>query len=456
MIRYDLKTVAAITGGTVIGDESKVIEGAAFDSRTVQNGNLFVPIIGTRVNGHDYVAPLYEKGQIAASLWRRDQENRPEGVDLVVVENVEEAFRALAAAYRRTLQTVIIGITGSSGKTSTKDIISSVLAVKYKVHKTFANQNNELGVPLTVCSIDQDDDYAVIEMGISEIGEMDMLADLVRPDLTVITNIAPAHIMNFHDMDTIVKQKCTINKNLTSGRCYYAVDAYGLDDYIRNYQRDIQRTAYGFGPRATFQVVGFHFEDFGMSFEMADGTTYRLPVLGRHQITNALSAIAIARDIGMSQSEIQLGLDNVTLTPHRLQIRKIGQATIIDDCYNSNPGSLAASLELLTGYQKEVKKAVVLGDMLELGENERELHANVADSVDFGNFQEIYLYGPLMKSLADRLTEEGIECHHYEDRDALKHDLEHLLDTYCIILFKASNGMKFIDLIRDLEANHEN
>lgn len=450
MIDYSLGRIAEVTGGRLIGDPDVVINGIELDSRKVNNENLFVPIKGERVDGHGFVKGLFENG-LKASFWQADHLEYPEG-NLIIVDDVVAAISKLARNYRDDINAKIIGVTGSSGKTSTKDMIASVLSVRYKTHKTMGNQNNEIGVPLTLLSMDRDDQFGVVEMGISDLNEMEPLVEIVHPDYTVITNISPAHILKFKTIDTIVEQKCQINCQLGNGICFYANEAYGLKKHISSQNLTNKPVSYGFDEDADIRITSSRFGEEGMEFTVnVYGGLFKLPILGRHQIINACCAIAIARMLGYNAEDIQKGLDEVKLTPHRLQLRIIKDSTIIDDTYNSNPGSLTAALELLSEYDESFEKTAVLGDMLELGDESDKLHSSIADKVDFRNFKNTFLFGEEMKNLHDHLDEMGIENRYYYDRDELVKDLKQIMKDNSIILFKASNGLRFYDLIDQLE-----
>lgn len=450
MIDYSLGRIAEVTGGQLIGDPEIRINGIEIDSRKAENDNLFVPIKGERVDGHDFVKGLFEKG-LKASLWQKDHEDYPQG-NLIIVDDVVSAIQKLARNYRDDIKAKIIGVTGSSGKTSTKDMIASVLSVKYRTHKTMGNQNNEIGVPLTLLSMDRNDDFGVVEMGISDMNEMEPLVEIVHPDYTVITNISPAHILKFKTIDAIVEQKCQINCELGNGICFFANEAYGLKKQIASQHLQNKPVSYGFDEDADVRITSSRFGEEGMEFTVnCYDYEFRLPILGRHQIINACSSIAIARMLGYTADEIQQGLDQVKLTPHRLQVRIIKDSTIIDDTYNSNPGSLTAALELLSQYDESFEKTAVLGDMLELGDESANLHASIADKINFRCFANVLLYGEEMKNLHEHLNDMGISNSYYSDRNELVKDLKQIMKDNSIILFKASNGLRFYDLIDELE-----
>ena len=449
MRNYTLEEIASAVNGKVYGDPRAVINGVEIDSRDAREGEIFVPFKGARVNGHSFVRGLCERG--IASFWQQGEEGRPEG-NIIEVDDTLKAIQKLAAHYRQSLNCRIIGVTGSSGKTSTKDMLSAVLAEKYRVHKTFGNKNNEIGVPLTILSIEDRDEIAVVEMGISDFGEMDDLVDIVRPDYTVVTSIAPAHIMNFLTLDNIAAQKARINRDLKYGSCVYNGEAYGLKKAIKSY--DIRSFSYGYQEDCDWQIRDVEMHEAGMSFRIRGiDETFSLPVLGRHQVLNAAASIILALDFGLTAGEINKAFSKLQLTPHRHQLRKIREATVIDDCYNSNPGSLCAALELLSDYDERWHKTAVLGDMLELGPDSGRMHAAIAERIDFSRFENTLLFGEEMRNLHEKLNSQNIPNRWFADRQELKNEVEKLLKPCSIILFKASNGMKFIDLINELEGS---
>ncbi|MBQ1341032.1 MAG: UDP-N-acetylmuramoyl-tripeptide--D-alanyl-D-alanine ligase [Erysipelotrichaceae bacterium] len=456
MVKYTIGKIAEIVNGTLIGDPATEVEGVAIDSRLIKDNELFVPIKGERVDGHTFVEGLFDKG-IKVSFWQEGTEGMPENGSIILVKDNLKALQKLAAQYRKDLGIRIVGVTGSSGKTSTKDLIASVLAQKYRVLKTDGNKNNDIGVPLTLLSINSDIEVAVIEMGILDFGIMDNLVEMVRPDHTVITSIAPAHIMRFKTMDNIVQQKCLINKYLDEGICFYNHDTYGLADYLQIMNLKNRPVGYGFEDSSDVVIKPGKFDASGMTFCISTNQReeYSVPLLGRHQLLNSAAAVLVGKQFDLSYEQIRNGLQSVKLTPHRRQMIKINDSIVIDDTYNSNPGSLTASLEMLSGLETDYKKCVCLGDMLELGDNEAEFHASIADKVDFSVFSNIMLYGNLMKNLHERLENKNIDSDYYEDRNRLLEDLKVLLKERVIILFKASNGLRFMDLIRDLEVFYE-
>ncbi len=454
MINYSLKKIAQIVGGELIGDGKQIIRGVHYDSRLLKEDQMFAPFKGANTDGHLFVESLFAQG-IKASFWQKDcQLKKPVG-NLIIVEDVLVALQTLARYYRLTLDCKFIGITGSSGKTSTKDIVAAVLSTKYRTFKTIGNYNNKLGVPITLINMDDDVECAVIEMGIDDFGIMEMLVNMVEPDITVITSIGLAHVQQFLTLDNIVEQKCWINSRLKKdGCCYYAYDSYGVNDQLKKMRlSDNQIISYGFEKASDIMALKYSIEDKYTNFIVKHHpeTTFHLPILGRHQVLNGIAAIGIGERLGLSIEEIQTGFDKIELTPHRMQVKMINGAIIIDDTYNSNPSSLAASLETVIDYSDKYKKIVVIGDILELGENSLYLHANMANLIDFRMFDKIYLVGQQMKALYEKLKEDNIYCKHYNSALETADEIRQYLTKGNVIFFKASNGMKFAGLIEKLE-----
>ncbi len=454
MINYSLKKIAEIVNGELIGDGKQIVRGVHYDSRLLKEDQIFAPFKGVNTDGHLFVADLFSQG-IKASFWQKDcQLEKPEG-NLIIVDDVLEALQILARYYRLTLDCKFIGVTGSSGKTSTKDIIAAVLSTKYRTFKTIGNYNNKLGVPLTLINMDDDVECAVIEMGIDDFGIMEMLVEMVEPDITVITSIGLSHVQQFITLDNIVQQKCWINSRLKKdGVCYYSDDSYGVKDQLDKMGLTKEQIiSYGFKNTSDIIALKYSIEDKYTRFTVKQypEIVFQLPILGKHQVLNGLAAIGIAKRLGLNVEQIQKGFNKIELTAHRMQVKIINDAIIIDDTYNSNPSSLKASLETVVDYSDKYQKIVVIGDMLELGENSLALHADMADLIDFKMFDKIYLVGQQMKALYEKLIEKNIFSQHYNSALETADEIKQHLKKGNVIFFKASNGMKFAGLIDKLE-----
>lgn len=452
-MNYSLKEIADIIGGKLIGNEDVVVKGIAYDSRLIKEDQIFAPFVGEKTDGHKYVAELFSKG-IRASFWQQDCSlEMPKG-NLIVVDDVLSAIQLLAEKYRNSLKIPFIGITGSSGKTSTKDIIASTLSAKYKVYKTVGNHNNKLGVPMTLLNMDDTSEVAVIEMGIDDIGIMDQLVKMVKPDYTVITSIAPAHISQFKTIDKIVEQKCLINKYLPKdGCCFFNRSCYGVEKCLRQMNLQDRMKSFGFDDECDLSATDFKLEGKYSYFKVKQyrDFQFKIPILGKHQVGNALSAILVGQEFSMTAEEIQRGFEKIKLTPRRMELKEIKGNLIIDDSYNSNPVSLVASLECFAQYDKKYHKIVVIGDMLELGDNSAKLHKEIAEKIDCSQFDKIYLIGHEMKNLSEGLNEKKIDNYHFDNWNNCLELIKNDLRKDNIIFFKASNGMDFSGLIATLE-----
>ncbi len=452
-MNYTLKEIASIVGGRVIGNEHTVVNGISYDSRVIQKKQMFTPFVGEKVDGHKFVADLFAQG-IEASFWQEDCSLELPLGNLVIVKDVLKAIQTLAGYYRRQCSIPFIGVTGSSGKTSTKDIIAAMLSAKYKVYKTAGNHNNKLGVPMTVLNMNADAEVAVIEMGIDDIGIMDQLAEIVKPDYTVITSIAPAHIQQFKTIDKIIQQKCLINKYLPqNGYCFYNSDYPAVREQLIKMNLQKQIRSFGFDDTSDLQAVNYRLEQGGSYFQIKQypDFTFHLPVLGKHQVCNALAAISIGEKLQMTLQQMQQGLEKVELTSRRMQTKSVHNCLVIDDSYNSNPASLVASLNTFIEYDNRYHKIVVLGDMLELGNDSAKMHKDIADKVNFNEFEKIYLIGEKMKNLAAKLEQQQIKSLCFKDWKQAVPVLKGEIKKENIIFFKASNGMNFSGLISALE-----
>ncbi|MGI2328888.1 UDP-N-acetylmuramoyl-tripeptide--D-alanyl-D-alanine ligase [Planococcus sp. YIM B11945] len=418
------------------------VTGASINTRTLNPGDLFVPFRGEKVNGHQYVRQAIEAGA-SASLWQRDEPNPPSDLPLLIVDDCKIALQEMARAYRDELSTTFIGITGSNGKTSTKDLVASVLKPYFKVQKTQGNFNNELGMPLTILSLDTDTKFAVLEMGMSEFGEIQFLSELARPDYAIITNIGEAHMENLGSREGIAQAKFEITAGLeTHGKLFYDGDEPLLRPHVKNF---FQAVSFGFDEENELTVTDIKATENGSSF-MVSGiidAAFTIPVLGDHQVKNTLAAILIALEAGLSEEEIRKSLKDAALTDMRMQIipAKNG-ATFINDAYNAAPSSVKAALNFIRETTMKEDKWVVLGDMLELGDQEREYHEGLGKSIS-SELTGVCLYGPRMKWLHEKLelSFKGKLLWTESDYEPIITLLEENISADSIILVKGSRGM---------------
>ncbi|MDD6466617.1 MAG: UDP-N-acetylmuramoyl-tripeptide--D-alanyl-D-alanine ligase [Erysipelotrichaceae bacterium] len=455
MIDFTLQKVMQVVHATGMQniDANKQIDGVTIDSRNVDPNNLFIPLVGQRVNGHDFVIRTIQSGAVA-SLWENGQANPPKDVPLIFVEHTLDALQQLAKAYREELEATFIGITGSSGKTSTKDIVASVCAVGYQTQKTFGNRNNEIGLPLTILQIRRSTQVAVIEMGISDFHEMDLLTEIVKPHVAIITSISESHIDNFHEMIHTVEEKCKITKCLQpNGLFIYNADTPLLADYVKNHPIEQMSIAYG-KKDVPAKITGYRIHTGGLYFttNLFDGYEFYLPMLGEHQIYNAMSAIVCAVALGLEADEIQEGFRHIDLTGKRNEVKKIRESIVIDDTYNANPLSMVAALDTLSNYPLNIKKIAVLGDMFGLGEQAVELHRRIGREYHFKNIQELWVIGEYCALLADEVKVRNLPIliRQFTEKEDLYRALKEQTNSMSLILVKASRGMLLDELVTKL------
>lgn len=429
------------------------VTGVCIDSRSVQAGDLFVPFRGEQVNGHAFVNGAFERGAVAA-LWLKDEPNPPTDVPLLFVEDAELALQKMARSYRNELTCTVIGVTGSNGKTSTKDLLAGVLSPYFKVKKTEGNFNNELGLPLTLLTVEDDTEVAILEMGMSGFGEISFLSTLAAPQFAVITNIGEAHMQDLGSREGIAKAKFEIIDGLADdGTLLYDGDEPLLVDLVKG-QPSVHSVSFGY-EQADLTATGIESTDKGSSFTVSGQLEgqFTIPVYGAHQVKNSLAALLIAAKLGLTEAQIQESLAKTSLTDMRMQpVAGLNGSLLINDAYNAAPTSMRAAFRFMDETSVKSRKWLVLGDMLELGPDEQRYHEELAQDLKQLDLQGVALFGPRMKWLADQLTDAAFEVVWTADdptllADTVRPKLTH--DT--VVLFKGSRGMKLERIIEVLQ-----
>ncbi len=468
MKNMTLENIARACGGEYIGTEEKrqcEIRGAVIDSRLVEPGFLFIPIKGARVDGHDFIPSVFEKGALAVLSERRLYNA---AAPYILVESTEQAMKQIAKFYRQSLEIKVVGITGSVGKTSTKEMIASVLEQKYRVLKTEGNLNNEIGLPLTIFKIRDEHEVAVLEMGISEFGEMDRLADMAQPDVCVITNIGLCHLENLLTRDGILKAKTESFEHLAPD----GIAVLNGDDDKLSEKRIVNgkpAVFYGIDKEAkkivdedgekllvTKEVYATDVKAVGLTGTHAtihigeECFSVEIPIAGEHNVYNALAAVCVGRQLGLTMEEMKRGIESVRTIGGRSNLIETGGVTIIDDCYNANPVSMKASIDVLAGAPG--RKIAVLGDMGELGAKERELHAMVGRHFAGKHIDALFCTGTLSAELAKavRVCSPMTEVFELQDKKALMKELLIYRKSGDTILVKASHFMGFAEVVQAL------
>lgn len=426
-------------------------EGVVIDSRQVGKNYIFVAIKGERVDGHDFVRDVFEKDALAMIAERELDTDRP----YILVESSLEALKKLAAYYREGLDTKIVGITGSVGKTSTKEFVSSVLGQKYKVLKTEGNFNNEIGVPLTLFKIRDFHEVAVIEMGISDFGEMHRLSYMVRPDICVMTNIGLCHLENLGSRDGILKAKSEIFDfasrdavavlNMDDDKLYSVKEVknrkpvyYGMNRNADVYAESVEAN----GIYGTKAVIFLKKED--KKIEV------KIPLPGKHMVYNAMAAATVGEILGLGAEEIRQGIENIQSVGGRLHIIETEKYTIIDDCYNANPVSVRSSLDVLNN--AEERKVAILGDMFELGADEKKLHYQLGEYFKEKQIDMAVLAGELSENTYQGIRDSGAatQVYYYKTLEDLLDYLDIMVQEKDVILVKASHSMHFEKIVEKL------
>ncbi|MFC5532179.1 UDP-N-acetylmuramoyl-tripeptide--D-alanyl-D-alanine ligase [Cohnella yongneupensis] len=440
------------------------LTGVSTDSRRVAPGHLFVPIIGERVDGHDYLAAAYRSGA-AAALWESDrpQPDDASQLPLILVEDVIGALQALAAGYLSHTQAKVVGVTGSNGKTTTKDLLAAVLGTGFRVHKTEGNYNNHIGMPLTILSAPERTELFVLEMGMSEFGEIELLSKLAKPDAAVITNIGESHLLQLGSRRNIARAKLEILSGMKPGGMltYYgqepliAEELAAIADSAALAARGINFLTYGETDNCALVAGNIDVSAEGTSFTVQDapGIRFELPIPGRHNAINALAAIAIGRRFGLTDAQIAQGLQSVKPTSMRIE-RSLASngAVVLNDAYNASPTSVKAAIDLVAGLTGYRNKWIVLGDMLELGPDEAAFHAQIGVYLTMDKTDRVLLYGPLSSH-----TNDAAKRHFAADRVLYFNDKNALIDRLLaelapedLVLVKASRGMRMEEVVAAL------
>ncbi|MBY0008224.1 UDP-N-acetylmuramoyl-tripeptide--D-alanyl-D-alanine ligase [Priestia aryabhattai] len=452
MIKRTLKQLAAMIPGSVFhsGNEATVIEGVSIDTRTIQQGNLYIPIKGERFNGHVFVDKAIENGAVA-TLWNKDEENPPTDISVILVDDTLEALQQLAKSYRHELDIKVVGITGSNGKTTAKDMVKAVLDTTYRVLKTDGNFNNHIGMPLTILRLDETHDIAVLEMGMSSRGEIEFLSNLAEPDVAIITNIGESHLQDLGSRDGIAEAKLEITSGLApTGQLVYNGDEPLLTSRVVN--PAFETVTFGSSEQNDLYPSAISAEELGTTFTVSRETTYSffIPVLGKHNVHNALSAIAVGHYFGLDNETIAKGLKELKLTNMRMElVKRTDGLTFINDAYNASPTSVKAAITLMHELEGYKQKILVLGDMLELGDQEKEFHKEVGEFIQAEKIDYVLTYGPLSVEIEQGAKNNFAEDKviHFEEKDELVEKLTAITTREDVVLVKASRGMKLEEVI---------
>ena len=427
------------------------ITGIAIDSRKVKQGDLFIPFLGENVDGHNYIESAFEKGAAASLSLKEDFESDN---NIIYVDDSYEAIQTLAKHYLASLKAKTIAITGSNGKTTTKDIITNVLSTKFKVHKTQGNFNNELGVPLTILAAPEDSEILVLEMGADGFGQLDFLSKMVEPDYTVITNIGESHIEFFKSREGIARAKFEITNGMKKdGYFVYNGDEVLLKTLVES--SDIKATACGENSYNNIILEDYTIARDKIDFKLnISEEHYFTKLKGKHNLYNIMFAIAIASKIGLTNEDIRKAIENtVKITGMRLQSISYNEdSLIINDAYNASPTSMKAAVDVINSFDDFDYKTLVLGSMFELGPNEINFHGDVGEYIS-NNTKDINLVisvGELAENITKRIKNDKIKTLHFPTTLEVSEYLKNNKHKNEVILFKASRSMRLETIIKEI------
>lgn len=440
MKNVTVSQAAIMCGGELINckNADEELTSVCIDSRLAFSGSMFAAFKGERVDGHDYIAKAFSQGAACCLA-----ERIPENVDgtIILVENVEKALKCFAECYRARFNIPVIGIAGSVGKTTAKEMVASVLSEKFNVLKTEKNLNNELGVPLTIFRINPEHEAAVIEMGISDFGEMSRLARMVRPTMAVYTLIGHAHLEDLHDRNGVLKAKTEMLDFMPEdGTVFFNGD----DDLLAAYKCRQNRVLYGRGDNAEVKAENISIDGVkSISCDIVCGDRrfrVSVPAYGQHMVYAALEGAAVGIKMGLDDEEIIRGISHYETVGRRANIIDTGFITLIDDCYNANPDSVKCGIASMP--EGESRKVCILGDMLGMGENVEQLHAEVGAYAVENGVDLLISCGE--RSINTHLAAEKlIPAEHFDTNAELIAKLPELIKKGDTVLVKASHDMKF-------------
>lgn len=449
----------AVRGRWILRQESLPIRSVSINSRTRIDNGLFVAIVGDRFDGHEFLAAAAENGAILAIV--DDHHTIPDEivslfrVGVIAVEDTRLALLELAGFYRSVLPARIVAITGSNGKTTVKEMLHSVLAKRLSGTANEKNNNNLIGVSLTLLGANAGDDYVITEVGTNASGEISQLSRVIKPDIGVITNISESHLDGLTGLREIAFEKAAILGWVGErGMGVVTADSEDLDWALKSYPRAMIH--FGESDTAQMRLTAYEPTETGSRFQINNRDWVTLAVRGKHNALNAMAAIAIAARFGYTQEDAAEALREFQPVAMRLEERTIGSLRVIVDCYNANPASMIAAGEVMGELKASARTVLIVGDMLELGERETELHESVGKAIGKQHLSLVVGIGELGKLIAQNASGRDTDVVLFDTQAEAKAEITTLLQPEDIVLLKASRGMKFEDLLEPIEAQFIN
>ncbi|SNX52792.1 UDP-N-acetylmuramoyl-tripeptide--D-alanyl-D-alanine ligase [Thermoanaerobacterium sp. RBIITD] len=444
--------IKAVNGELLSGDLNTTINGISTDSRTIKEGELFIPLKGEKFNGEEFLEKALQKGSAALteSVENKGKYDKP----IILVRDTKDSLHKLATFYRKKFKIPFIAITGSSGKTTTKDMIYAVLSKKYNVLKTEGNYNNEIGLPLTIFRLKKEHSIAVVEMGMSGFGEIRKLKNIAMPDIAVYTNIGVAHIEKLGSRENILKAKSELVEDF---KCGNTIVLNADDDMLIKLlnKNGVEYYTYGIN-NGDYKAYGIVSMENGVKYKALidnDEMDIELCIPGRHNVYNSLAAICIGIKFGVNKEDIEEALRDFRPGAMRLNITDVKNIKIINDAYNANPGSMRAAISVLK-YFNNRRKIAVLGNMLELGEYSNIGHEEIGEYVKESNIDILITIGDLARKIAEGALKKGMSsinvfvCN--DNKEAID-KLKNIMKKNDVYLIKGSRGMKMEEIVKFLQ-----
>ena len=456
-IKITLKDLFDLPGAVIYNpDMYKPVSAVTIDSRKIPSNALFIAIKGENFDGHNFIKDVIKKGVKAIVVNKRNI-NKIGNFDLpvVAVPDTTIALGNIARAWRKKLNTKIIAITGSAGKTSTKEILVQLLKEKFNVNKTLGNNNNHIGVPLTILDTNNKFDFLVIELGTNHFGEIKYSAGIVQPDYALITNINDSHLEFFKSRSGVLKEKSALFQLMDANNGVIFINnddkllnKYGLKltntvTFAFNNDADVKGKITGYNKLGQAEIqISFAKKTFKVS----------LPLYGEQNAKNFLAAVAISLKCGVTPNQIKSAAQKLLAPDKRLNVKKLNNFLLIDDTYNANPESMRSSVELLGRISAYGQKIAILGDMFELGDNEIKLHKKLCSVIKQSKIDSVFTIGNRMKNLNEELKKSDINIKHFNSRNGLKTFLNKKDFSKSVILIKGSRGMRMEEFVQAIEA----
>jgi UDP-N-acetylmuramoyl-tripeptide--D-alanyl-D-alanine ligase len=448
-----LNQISRMLKASLKGEGRSMVTGVSTDSRTLQKGMLFFALRGEHFNGHDYLENAFHQGACAAVVdheWPGAGE-KIKNWNIIEVDNTLTALQEMASGYRRQFEIPVIAITGSNGKTTTKEMTAQILGTQYQVAKSSGNLNNQIGVALSICEWQDSDAMAVLEMGTNHFGEIRRLGEIAAPTHGLITNIGKGHLQFFDDLEGVFQAKIELLDSLNGGVLFINGD----DPFLKRVQNRLPKTiTFGLSENCIYHPAEWGTNNSGCPWVEIDGKRIQLAVSGQHQLYNGLAAVAVARTFDIPWDLIQASLSSFKPVDKRMERIEVDGLVILNDSYNANPDSVEQAVLTLSSIQSLKRRVVCLGDMLELGKVSRAEHEKAGEFI-FKNKTDILIcYGPETRATVEKAKSLGLKSvFHFDSKSELNEFLCGFLREGDGLLVKGSRGMKMEEVVQELLAH---